>query len=61
MVKNPLAMQQMWAQSPLGKIPGGGHGYLLQYSCVVNPMDRGAWWVSILGVAESWSDTREAT
>ena len=44
-----------------GRSPGGGHGYLLQYSCVVNPMDRGAWWVSILGVAESWSDTREAT
>ena len=34
----------------LGSIPGwgrshgGGHGSLLQYSCLENPMDRGAWW-----------------
>ena len=27
----------------LGKIPGEGNGYLLQYSCPENPMDRGAW------------------
>ena len=27
----------------LGKSPGGGHGNLLQYSCLENPMDRGAW------------------
>ena len=26
-----------------GKSPGGGHGNLLQYSCLENPMDRGAW------------------
>ena len=28
----------------VGKIPGGGHGSPLQYSCLENPMDRGAWW-----------------
>ena len=27
----------------LGRSPGGGNGYLLQYSCLGNPMDRGTW------------------
>ena len=27
-----------------GRLPGGGHDNLLQYSCLENPMDRGAWW-----------------
>ena len=27
----------------LGRSPGGGHGKLLQYSCLENPVDRGAW------------------
>ena len=34
----------------LGRSPGGGHGDLLQYSCLENPMDRGAWWASVHGV-----------
>ena len=44
MVKNQLAMQETWVQS-LGweDSPGGGYGYPLQYSCLENPMDRGAW------------------
>ena len=29
-----------------GRAPGGGHGNPLQYSCLENPMDRGAWWAS---------------
>jgi len=29
-----------------GRSPGGGNGNLIQYSCLENPMDRGAWWVS---------------
>ena len=36
-----------------GKSPGEGEGYLLQYSCVGNPMDRGAWWATVHGVAKS--------
>ena len=28
----------------LGKSPAGGHGNLFHYSCLENPMDRGAWW-----------------
>ena len=30
-----------------GRSPGGGNGHLLQYSCLENPMDRGAWLQSI--------------
>ena len=33
--------------------PGGGNGYPLQYSSLENPMDRGAWWAIVHGVAES--------
>ena len=36
-----------------GKSPGGGHGKPLEYSCLVNPMDRGAWWTTVHGVAKS--------
>ena len=37
----------------LGISPGKGKGYPLQYSCLENPMDRGAWWATVRGVAES--------
>ena len=37
-----------------GKSPGGGHDKPLQYSCLENPMDRGAWWVMAHRVMESW-------
>ena len=33
--------------------PGGGHGNPLQYSCLENPMDRGAWWATVHGVSKS--------
>ena len=36
-----------------GRSPGGGHGNLLQYSCLENPMDRGAWKATDHGVAKS--------
>ena len=35
----------------LGKFPGVGHGNPLQYSCLENPMDRGAWQTIVHGVA----------
>ena len=38
-----------------GRSPGGGHGYPLQYSCLENPMDRGAWWAI---VSQSWTQLR---
>ena len=37
----------------LGRSPGEGNGYPLQYSCLENPMDTGAWWAPIHGVAKS--------
>ena len=36
-----------------GRSPGGGHGNPLQYSCLENPMDRGAWWATVHGVAKT--------
>ena len=39
----------------LERSPGGVHGYSLQYSYLRNSMDRGAWWVTVHGVAKSWT------
>jgi len=56
-VKNPPA--NAGAKGDSGSIPGserfpgGGNGYLLQYSCLENPMDRGAWWTIVCGVAKN--------
>ena len=38
-----------------GRSPGGGHGNPLWYSCLENPMDRGAWQGTVHGVAKSWT------
>ena len=40
----------------LGKSPGEGNNFPLQYSCLRNPMGRGAWWATVHGVAKE-SDT----
>jgi len=37
----------------LGRSPGEGNGNPGQYSCLGKPKDRGAWWATVLGVAES--------
>ena len=37
----------------LGRYLGEGNGSPFQYSCLVNPMDRGAWWAVVHGVAKS--------
>ena len=37
----------------LGRSPGAGNGNPLQYSCLKNPMDRGAWWTTVHGVTKS--------
>ena len=42
----------------LGTSPGGGHGNQLQYSCLENPMDRGAWNVTVHRVAKSWTQLK---
>ena len=54
MEKNLPAMWETWVQS-LGweDSPGGGHSNPLQYSCLENPMDRGAWQATVHGVTKS--------
>ena len=37
----------------LGRSPGEGNGNILQYSCLENPMDRGAWLATVHGIANS--------
>ena len=63
MVKNPPASardaRDLGLTPGLGRSPGGGNGNLLQYSCLENPMDRGARQAAVHGVAES--DTTEVT
>ena len=55
MVKNLPAMQETRAEkiSGLGRSPGEGHGNPLQYSCLENSKDRGAWWATVHGVTKS--------
>ena len=38
-----------------GKPPGGGNDNPLQYSCMENSKDRGAWWATVHGVEKSWT------
>ena len=39
----------------LGRSPGEGNGYPLQYSCLENSTDRGAWWTLVRRVTEIWA------
>ena len=45
----------------LRRSPGEGHGNPLQYSCLENPMDGGAWWAAVDGVEKSWTRLRDFT
>ena len=55
MVKNPPAnAEDVSSITGLERSPRGGNGNPLQYSCLENPMDRGAWWDTVPGVAKSW-------
>ena len=57
MVKNPLAnareVRDEGSVPGSGRSPGGGHGNPLQYSCLENPRDRGAWRATVHGVTKS--------
>ena len=63
MVKNPPA--NTGDIRDVGLIPGsgrsldGGHGNPLQYSCLENPMDRGAWWSTVHEVTDSWTQLKQ--
>ena len=58
-VKNPPAnaedVRDTGSIPGLGRSPGQGHGNSPQYSCLENPMDRGAWQVMVHRVAKSWT------
>ena len=60
-LKNPLAntgdIGDPGSTPGSGRSPGEGNGNPLQYCCLENPMDRGAWWATVYEVAES--DTTE--
>ena len=63
MVKNPPANNAgaIGEAGPIpesGKSPGGGHGNPLQYPCLENPMDRGAWQATVCGVAKNWTQPK---
>ena len=54
MAKNPPTNAEDVGSIPgLRRPPGEGNGNSLQYSCLGNPMDRGAWQATVHGVAES--------
>ena len=61
-VKNPPAnagdARVMGSIPGMGRFPGGGHGNPLQYSCLENPMGRGAWQGILHGVALSWTQQK---
>ena len=56
--KNPPAIQETLRDTGSipgsGRSPGGGHGNPLHYSCLENPMDRGAWRATVHEITESW-------
>ena len=57
-VKNCLPMEEKQAEDVgsipgSGRSPGGGNGNPLQYSCLGNPMDRGAWWATVHEITKS--------
>ena len=56
---NAGAVGDMGSIPELGKSPGGGNGNPLQYSCLENPMDRGAWWATVHRVAKSWTQLKQ--
>ena len=56
-VKNPSAnagdIRDVDSIPGSGRSPGDGNGNPLQYSCLENSMDRGAWWAAVYGVSQS--------
>ena len=62
-VKNPLAnagdVRDSSSIPGLGRSPGGGNGTPLQYSCLENPMYRGAWWATVHGVTKSRTQLKQ--
>ena len=62
-VKNPSVregdIRDVGSIPGLGRSPGEGNGDPLQYSCLENPMDRGAWQAMVHSVAKSWTQLKQ--
>ena len=62
-VKNPPAnagdIRNISSYPELGRSPGGGHDNPLQYACLENPMDRGAWQITVHGVTKSQTSLKQ--
>ena len=57
--KEPACSAGDFGSTPgLRRSPEEGKGNPFQYSCLENPMERGAWWVIIHGAAKSWTRLR---
>ena len=63
MIKNPPAnvrdVRDVGSTSGSGRSPGEGHGKPLQYSCLENPLDRGAWQALVHRVEKSWIQLKQ--
>ena len=51
--------RDMGSSPGLGRTPGEGNGNPQQYSCLENPIDRGAWWDMVHGVTKSWTQLKQ--
>ena len=62
-VRNPRAnsggIRYTGSIPELGRSPGEGNGNPFLYSCLENPMDRGAWWAMIHRVTKSWTQLKQ--
>ena len=58
MVRNPCVVKEMQVQS-LGQEDPQEKGWQLQYSCLGDTMDRGAWQAAVHGAAKSWTLLRD--
>ena len=63
MVKNPPAnagrQKRHGFHLRSGRSPGGGHGHPLQYACLENPTDRGAWGATVHRIAKSQTQLKQ--
>ena len=60
-IVNQLYLNKIHFLKMVARICGEGDGTPLQYSCLENPMDRGAWWAAVHGVTKSWTRLSDFT